>query len=52
MKALTNYKREGDNAHDDAPDGCTILAEFAESIGLNFKNLFVKLGVDNWVIEK
>ena len=44
MKALTNYKREGDNAHDDAPDGCTILAEFAESIGLNFKKSTLKVG--------
>ena len=44
MKALTNYKREGDNAHDDAPDGCTILAEFAESIGLNFKKTTRKVG--------
>lgn len=48
MKALTNYKREGDNAHDDAPDGCTILAEFAESIGLNFKNRLVRWDVDNF----
>ena len=37
MKALTSYKREGDNAHDDAPDGMTILAEFAESLGLKLK---------------
>lgn len=44
MKALTSYKREGDNAHDDAPDGMTILAEFAESIGLNFKKSSRKVG--------
>lgn len=44
MKALTSYKREGDNAHDDAPDGMTIFAEFAESIGLNFKKSSRKVG--------
>lgn len=44
MKALTRYKREGDNAHDDAPDGMTILAEFAESIGLNVKKSSRKVG--------
>lgn len=44
MKALTNYKREGDNAHDDAPDGMTILAEFAESIGLKMKVSSRKVG--------
>lgn len=44
MKALTSYKREGDNAHDDAPDGMTILAEFAESLGLNVKKTTRKVG--------
>lgn len=44
MKALTSYKREGDNAHDDAPDGMTILAEFAEWLGLNFKKTTRKVG--------
>lgn len=44
MKALTNYKREGDNAHDDAPDGMTILAEFAESLGLKLKTSTRKVG--------
>ena len=34
MKALTSYKREGGNKHDDAPDGMTILAEYIESLGL------------------
>lgn len=34
MKALTKYKREGGNEHDDAPDGLTILAEFYESLGI------------------
>ena len=28
MDMLTSYSKEGDNAHDDAPDGLTILAEF------------------------
>lgn len=37
LKALTSYKKEGGNKHDDAPDGMTILAEFAESIGMRFK---------------
>lgn len=44
MKALTSYKREGDNAHDDAPDGMTILAEFAESLGLKLKKITRKVG--------
>ena len=44
MKSLTSYKREGNNAHDDAPDGCTILAEFAESLGLKFKVSTRKVG--------
>ena len=44
MKALTSYKREGDNAHDDAPDGMTILAEFAESLGLKLKTSNRKVG--------
>ena len=44
MKAFTSYKREGDNAHDDAPDGMTILAEFAEAIGLNLKKQTRKVG--------
>lgn len=34
MKALTGYKKEGGNKHDDAPDGLTILAENVEFIGL------------------
>ncbi len=33
MKGLTTYKKEGGNAHDDAPDGMTIMAEFYESLG-------------------
>lgn len=37
MKGLTGYKKEGGNKHDDAPDGTTILAEFAESLGMNVK---------------
>ena len=44
MKSFTNYKREGDNAHDDAPDGMTILAEFAESLGLKLKKQTRKVG--------
>ncbi len=44
MKALTSYRREGDNAHDDAPDGMTILAEFAESLGLKLKKTTRKVG--------
>lgn len=32
MKWLTSYKKEGDNAHDDAPDSMTILAEFIDDI--------------------
>ena len=44
MKSLTSYKREGDNAHDDAPDGMTILAEFAESLGLKFQTSTRKVG--------
>ena len=44
MKVLTSYKREGDNAHDDAPDGMTILAEFAESLGLKLKTSTRKVG--------
>lgn len=34
MKALTSYKREGGNKHDDAPDGVTIMAEAIECIRL------------------
>lgn len=37
MKGLTSYKKEGGNKHDDAPDGATILAEFAESLGMKVK---------------
>lgn len=37
MKALTRYKKEGGNKHDDAPDGMTILAEFIASLGINLK---------------
>jgi predicted phage terminase large subunit-like protein len=32
MKGLTSYKKEGGNAHDDAPDSMTILAEFIDEI--------------------
>jgi len=38
MKGLTSYKREGENAHDDAPDSATILAEFITSLFNNQKN--------------
>jgi predicted phage terminase large subunit-like protein len=34
IKALTGYKKEGGNKHDDAADGVTILAEFIEHLGL------------------
>lgn len=44
MKALTKYKKEGGNEHDDAPDGMTILAEFAESIGMKTKTVKRKVG--------
>lgn len=37
MKWLTSYKKEGGNAHDDAPDSLTILAEFTESLAGNIK---------------
>lgn len=37
MKGLTGYKKEGGNKHDDAPDGTTILAEFAETLGFKCK---------------
>lgn len=37
MNWITSYKKEGGNAHDDAPDSMTILAEFFESLGGNFK---------------
>lgn len=37
MKWLTSYKKEGGNAHDDAPDGMTILAEFYDSIKGNIR---------------
>lgn len=38
MQWLCKYKKEGDNAHDDAPDSLTILAEFFESIKGNIKS--------------
>jgi predicted phage terminase large subunit-like protein len=38
MKGLTSYKREGDNAHDDAPDSATILAEFITALFNNQMN--------------
>lgn len=38
MQSLTKYKREGGNAHDDAADGITILAEFIKSLGIKLKN--------------
>ena len=41
MKALTAYKKEGGNKHDDAADGVTILAEFIESVGLHKPKLKV-----------
>lgn len=44
MKSLTSHKREGGNSHDDAPDGMTILAEFAESLGLKLKKQTRKVG--------
>lgn len=44
MKGLTGYKKEGDNKHDDAPDSMTILAEFAESLGLNVKKTKRRVG--------
>lgn len=44
MKFLTSYKREGDNAHDDAPDSMTILAEFVATLGLNVKKTKRKVG--------
>ena len=65
MKAFTSYKREGDNAHDDAPDGMTILAEFAEAdvykrqiIGSveivdcvqNHPSIWADKGVSHWVL--
>lgn len=31
------YKKERGNKHDDAADGTTILAEFAEALGFKFK---------------
>ncbi|MDR2969289.1 MAG: phage terminase large subunit [Tannerellaceae bacterium] len=37
MKWLTSYKKEGGNAHDDAPDSMTILAEFFDSLNGNIK---------------
>lgn len=37
MKLLTSYKKEGGNAHDDAPDSLTILAALFESIAGNIK---------------
>lgn len=37
IKALSSYKKEGGNKHDDAPDGVTILAEFAGALGLKLK---------------
>lgn len=37
MASLTKYKKEGGNEHDDAPDGMTILAEFADSLGMKTK---------------
>ena len=38
FRALTSYKKEGGNKHDDAPDGLTILAENVEAIGLQKMN--------------
>lgn len=32
MDMLTSYSKAGDNAHDDAPDGLTILAEYYDSL--------------------
>lgn len=44
IKALTSYKKEGGNKHDDAADGTTILAEFAETLGLVLKKGKKKVG--------
>lgn len=48
MRSLTSYKKEGGNKHDDAPDGCTILAEYIEDIGL--KKAMSKRRVDRPVV--
>lgn len=45
MKFLTSYKKEGGNAHDDAPDSMTILAEFFEAIGGNIKGTLDLSGI-------
>lgn len=34
MKILTDYKKEGGNKHDDAPDSLVILAELFEALGI------------------
>ncbi len=45
MKGLTSYKREGGNAHDDAPDGATILAEFITSLGVKLKKQVKRVAI-------
>lgn len=48
IKWLTSYKKEGGNAHDDAPDSMTILAEFFESIAGNIKGDRDVSGIFSW----
>lgn len=48
MKGITTYKKEGGNAHDDAPDSMTILAEFFESIKGNLKGDQDLSGIFSW----
>lgn len=48
MKGLTAYKKEGGNAHDDAPDSMTILAEFFESIAGNIQGDKDLSGIFSW----
>lgn len=48
IKWLTSYKKEGGNAHDDAPDSMTILAEFYESIAGNIKGDRDVSGIFSW----
>lgn len=48
IKWLTSYKKEGGNAHDDAPDSMTILAEFFEAIAGNIKGDRDVSGIFSW----
>lgn len=48
IKWLTSYKKEGGNAHDDAPDSITILAEFSEAIAGNIKGDRDVSGIFSW----